>query len=112
MTSEIRQYGPGKFDTVLDQYVYQVSLDGGCDDEISASDSGDNWYGMMRGGFSIFRDHDPFLDRLNSAEREQLTSSAGVLLCEETNGFVSVGYFKTDSELDTAWNEIQRLYPD
>jgi hypothetical protein len=32
----IRPYGPGKFDTMLDAYVYDVSLDGGCDDEVGS----------------------------------------------------------------------------
>ena len=110
MESEIRSYGPGKFDTVMDQYVYQVSLDGGCDDEISSLAWGDNWYGMMRNGSTIFRDHDPFLDRLNEPEQEKLTSAAGVILCETSDGFITVDYFATDAELDTAWEGIEQLY--
>lgn len=36
-TDGIRPYGPGKFDTILDAYVYSVSCDGGCDDECGDS---------------------------------------------------------------------------
>jgi len=73
MTNDIRPYGPGKFNTILDSYVYSVSLDGGCDEEESNSDAG-IWYGLMRNGRTIFRDHDPLLETLNSAEQEKLTS--------------------------------------
>jgi hypothetical protein len=103
----IRPYGPGKFNTVLDSYVYSVSLDGGCDAE-----TGDaqylGWYGIMRNGRTIFRDHDPFLEPLNDEEKEQLTSSAGVILREDSQGFVYVTYYATDAELDAAWAQIEK----
>ena len=104
-TKKIRPYGPGKFSTILDSYVYGVSLDGGCDDEESNSDAG-IWYGLMRNGRTIFRDHDPFLDSLNGAEREQLTSSAGVILYQDSNGFVYVSYYATDDELNAEWAKV------
>jgi len=102
----IRPYGPGKFNTILDSYVYSVSLDGGCDEEEgSVSESGE-WFGIMRNGRTIFRDHDPLLETLNTAEQERLTSSAGVILREDSNGFVSVDYYDTDEALEVAWSQI------
>ena len=103
MTDTIRPYGPGKFSTILDEYVYQVSLDGGCDEEIGSVDEG-GWFGLMRSGRTIFRDHDPLLETLNEAEREKLTSCAGVILSEDSNGFVYVDYYETEADLDAAWN--------
>lgn len=100
MDEGIRPYGPGKFSTVLDQYVYTVSLDGGADEEESAGD-GEGWYGLMRNGRTIFRDHDPMLETLNEAEQEQLTGCAGVILHEDSQGFVYVDYYETDRELST-----------
>lgn len=50
----IRSYGPGKFDTILDAYVYDVSLNG-ADDECGESDSF-GWFGMMKNGQTIFKD--------------------------------------------------------
>ena len=105
MTDTIRPYGPGKFSTILDSYVYQVSLDGGCDEEIGSVDEG-GWFGLMRNGSTIFRDHDPLLETLNDAEREKLTSCAGVILSEDSCCFVYVGYYDTDAELDAAWEHI------
>jgi hypothetical protein len=64
----IRPYGPGKFSTVLDSYVYQVTLDGACDEE-TGNTNGGSWYGLMRHGRTIFRDQDPFLETLNEDER-------------------------------------------
>jgi hypothetical protein len=101
----IRPYGPGKFSTILDSYVYSVSLDGGCDEETGDANCG-GCYGMMRNGRTIFRDHDPSLESLNEDEREALTSSAGVILSESSDGFVYVRYFATDAELDAAWSRI------
>jgi hypothetical protein len=103
--SNIRKYGPGKFNTILDSYVYGVSVDGGCDEEFS-HEYGGGWYGMMRHGRTIFRDHDPFLEPLNDAEREQLTECAGVILYEDSQGFVYVDYYDTDEELQNAWHKI------
>jgi hypothetical protein len=106
MTNIIRPYGPGKFSTILDSYVYSVSLDGGCDEEQGSVSECGAWYGIMRNGFTIFRDHDPMLETLNTAEQDQLTSSAGVILREDSNGFVSVDYYDTDESLETAWSQI------
>lgn len=95
----IRPYGPGKFDTLLDAYLYNVSLDG-CDEEIGdATETG--WYGMMRGPF----EYDPEYGELNGAERECL-GLAGVILCEGSTGFVTVDYYETEKELKQAWGLV------
>jgi hypothetical protein len=103
----IRPYGPGKFSTILDSYVYSVSLDGGCDEEAGDSSEG-CWYGLMRNGRTIFRDHDPMLESLNDDEREKLTSCAGVILSEDSQGFVYVTYYNTTAELDAAWRQVEQ----
>jgi hypothetical protein len=100
---EIRTLGPGKFSTVLDRYIYNVSLDGGCDDEVSAFDQ---WYGVMYDGMSIFRDHDPFCEEFNDAEREMLQDSAGAILFENSQGFVYVDLYETRQEIESAWSGI------
>ena len=98
----IRPYGPGKFNTILDSYVWEVSLNGSCDDETGSVDGG-RWYGLMKNGRTIFKDHDPFMETLNSAERDQLTDSAGVIVSEDSYGFVHVEYFEAEGELMAAW---------
>ena len=110
MSDEIRPYGTGKFDTMLDAYVYAVSLDGGTDAECGSVHETGHWYGLMRHGHTIFRDHDPFQEPLNDAERDLLLSSAGCILSEDSQGFVSVEYFDTAAELDDAWAEIEAAH--
>lgn len=66
------------------------------------------WHGMMRHGRTIFPDHDPSLKTLNEEEKETLTSCAGVILSEDSNGFVYVKYFDAMSELDEAWAKIEQ----
>ena len=105
MEDTIRPYGAGKFNTILDSYVYQVSLDGGCDEEIGSVDEA-GWFGLMRNGRTIFRDHDPLLETLNEAEQEKLTSCSGVILSEDSCGFVYVDYYENEAELDAAWDRV------
>lgn len=108
----IRPYGPGKFNTILDAYVYSVSLDGGCDSEAGDVSEYGEWYGLMRNGRTIFRDNDPFLEPLNDEEREHLTSSAGVIIREDSQGFVFVNYFDSEENLDKKWAEIEKQFAD
>jgi hypothetical protein len=102
----IRPYGPGKFNTILDSYVYSVSLDGGCDEEEGSISECGEWFGIMRNGRTIFRDHDPMLETLNEDEQEQLTASAGVVLREDSQGFVTVTYYDNTDALELAWSQI------
>jgi len=104
----IRPYGPGKFFTILDAYVYSVSLDGGADEETATVNG--SWYGLMRHGQTIFKDHDPGLESLNEEEREQLTSAAGVIISENSDGFVQVSYFDEKEKLEASWAAIQAEY--
>jgi hypothetical protein len=60
----------------------------------------------MRHGRTIFRDHDPFLETLNEDEQKQLTECAGVVVTENSQGFVSVHYYDTTKQLDDAWASI------
>lgn len=107
----VRPYGPGKFDTLLDAYVYEVSLGGCCDEEIDSETGCGTYYALMRGGRSIFRDHDPDLETLNECEKELLTGCAGVILSEDSNGFVYAKYYDTEEQLDAEWCEIQENFP-
>jgi hypothetical protein len=102
----IRPYGPGKFSTILDSYVYDVSLNGMTDDECGSVDENGEWFGLMKNGLSIFKDHDPLLETLNESEQEKLTSCAGVILREDSSGFVTVDYFDTIQERDEEWKAI------
>ena len=109
----IRRYGPGKFDTILDSYVYQVSMDGCLDEETGESET-TGWYGIMQ------EDSDGSLataiakaayeggETLTLGETEMiLRDFAGVILSEDSQGFVSVEYFETKAALHKAWRRIE-----
>ncbi len=100
----IRPYGPGKFSTWLDAYVYDVSLDGGAEEETHL---GGSWFGLMRHGSTIFKDHDPLCEALTVTERETLTACAGVILREDSDGFVAVTYYDTKEDMDRDWSAIE-----
>ena len=104
----IRPYGPGKFDTILDSYVYGVTLNGGTDAEFSSASG--SWFGLLRHGRTIFQDHDPFLETLNDEERDKLTSAAGVIVREDSDGFVGVSYYHNEPALDAAWQQLEDEY--
>jgi len=96
-----------KFDSKLDEYVYAVSLDGMCDDEIGSSSEGPAWYGLMIHGHTIFQDHDPCLETLCDSDQVKLTDCAGVIIRESTDGFVYVTYYDTQKELESEWERLE-----
>ena len=108
MDDTIRPYGPGKFNTILDAYVHSVSMDGCCAECGSVSETG-RWYGMIAGSLSLSHadKRDGAYFQLNSAERDALRKCAGVILTECDQGFVDVEYYETETELHTAWDEIE-----
>lgn len=113
----IRSYGPGKFDTILDSFVYSMSLDGGADEEIGESESF-GWYGLLRGPFT-----DEDVDRLNEIAAEQkddpltdeeeemlLGSKGGAIMSEVSTGLVHIEYFDTEKGAKDAWEEVAAEY--
>lgn len=107
MCDEVRTLGPGKFSTVPDEYVWQVSLDsGGCDEELSMGE-GMGWAGLFRNGRTVFKDHDPGLEELNEAERALIQGAAIIILREDEQGFASVSYYEDEEEGVEAWEEVE-----
>jgi hypothetical protein len=110
LTEGIRPYGPGKFDSKLDEYVYQASLDGGPDEELGSCQEIGIWYGLMKPGHTIFRDNDPLYEELTDTESSVLIDCAGVIISENSSGFVGVEYYETDEELQADWSDLLRCY--
>lgn len=105
MDNGIRNYGPGKFDTMLDAYVYKLSLHG-CDDECGESDT-TGWHGILRGiqVDGAFCDVGASAD-VNEDEKQFLREhSAGAIVSEDSQGFVTVEYFDNEDKREKAWSE-------
>ena len=113
MNVTIRSYGPGKFDTLLDSFLYELSTEG-VDEELSTEGWG--WQGLLLfddqledevAGIAVMRKQP-----LTPKERGLLRPSAGAILTESENGFVSVHYFSGEPELKQAWRELLEEYED
>lgn len=98
----IRRYGPGKFNTILDSYVHQMLLDG-CDEEVGSVDETGRWYGLMRGPFEYSAMD---LITLNKQESSFLLDSTGVIVSEDSQGFVDVDYFDPTEDIESVWDDI------
>jgi len=106
----IRSYGPGKFDNIIDSYVYALSGEGWTTEEVG--DVGDfGWYGWFELGPEALKRTEEIAaderDRLDPEERELIRESYGVILSEDEQGFVSVDYFDTEKELKRRWAKIE-----
>lgn len=101
----IRGYGPGKFDTIIDSYLYTASLDGLGED---CSDENGTWAGLMLG--NLYKAvHTIALEEngtLTSEEAEFLRSHAGAVLVENSQGFVSVDWYELAEEAQEVFEEI------
>jgi hypothetical protein len=73
-----------KFNCQADEDLYEISLDGGLNEECGSVTEYGTWYGMMR-------TYDEY---------------AGVILIEDSQGFVDVMRFDTDKQLDFYWQGI------
>jgi hypothetical protein len=106
-SKHLRPYGPGKFDTMLDVAVYKLSLDGA--DEEAGDVSVGEYAALMRDGEAMSDaigddpDADVTMDELAYLHVE---GRAGVILTENSQGFVGVHYFRKKEDLEDVWNEI------
>lgn len=101
----IRPYGPGKFNTILDSYVYSMSLDG-TDEELGESDSF-GWYGMLTGPITP---RNAMMPKLNSAELTLLATCAGIILSENSQGFVTVEYYDDLETFNKEWTGLEKAW--
>lgn len=110
----IRPYGPGKFNSIIDSYVYELFNEGWGDEELGdAQDFG--WYAKATGENGFLLDHDAIpriarehKDKLTDEERRKLDDTDGVIISEDSNGFVTVEYFQLKSHVWRVWKQIQK----
>ena len=105
----IRSYGPGKYYTVLDSYAYEMTLDGGADEE-STYGEGNGWYGLVwidKGAKKRVREiAKENEDELTEEEDELLDDSVAVILFERSDGIVEADWFDTKKEAEKAWANV------
>lgn len=110
----IRRSGSSKFGSVIDELFWQLSLDGGPDEELGESESF-GWYGKMAISPSIIADldrtaGDAGVEPLNEAEKEYISNHAGAIISEDSQGFVDAVFFKTNREFEGEWRALEKEY--
>lgn len=99
-----RSYGPGKYDTELDSYVHELTLDTSWLNE-EMGDVQCLWAGRIDG--AILPEHCcKNWDSLTSEEERTLADMAGCILTENSQGFVSVVYCDTSEQLRAIWQDL------
>lgn len=105
----IRKYGPGKFDKHVDQFVYDLCLNGGCD-ELGDVETF-NHYSLVDLGKTGLKEVAAIAkengDHLTLEESRLLRRSSGAIVEVTSQGFVYVTYFDSKHALDKAWKKLE-----
>jgi hypothetical protein len=106
----IRSYGPGKFFDIIDSYAYEITLDGGADEEVSLGE-GNGWYGFMEidEAFAdrvheIAKEH---RDQLTDEEQDLLDESKAIIFFERSDGIVEATWYDDLKEAQEDWAKIE-----
>jgi hypothetical protein len=109
-----KSVNPGKFDSTMDALIYDLSTEG-VDEECGDSSEGPAWYGLMR-GISLAdlvraaKQSNEDFEKVAEDEEDYIldvVQSSGVIVSEDSQGFVGVSVYETDEELTAAWDEKQ-----
>jgi CO dehydrogenase/acetyl-CoA synthase beta subunit len=105
----IRSYGPGKFYTLLDSFAFEMTLNGGVDEEASYGEGG-GWYGLVwindDAREQICEIAKEEKDPLTEEEQDLLDESLAVIFFERSDGIVEADWFDSKKEAEQAWAEI------
>lgn len=108
----IRSYGPGKHNTILDSYIYELTMDGGCEEMGSVDEL--NHFALVHLGRDGLKDVARVAreqgGKLTLEEARLVRRSYGAIVETNDQGFVNVGYYKTKAKLDKEWKKIEREY--
>ena len=106
----IRSYGPGKYNTVIDSYAYELTLDGGADEEATYPSEGSGWFGLLwvdpdtrRAIREVAREDTGALTR---EEEELLARTVAIILFERSDGIVEADWFDDKREAEEEWANI------
>jgi len=112
--SMFRRYGPGKFDTLFDSWVYNVSLDGGPDEELGDVSEIGEWHGLMwldsPDAKQAIRDEAKGAGNtpLTPEEEEELQKTAAVIISEDDQGSVNVSDYMSRKTAKEDWQRIEK----
>jgi hypothetical protein len=107
-----RSYGPGKFDSMVDSFLWSAALDGSWEDEQVGESEGFGYYSLVVGDIAAMAEHgaEETGDDITPDERDELKGTAAVIMSENSQGFVGVDYFDTEKDARKAWADIEEAY--
>lgn len=108
-----RQYGPGKFGTYIDSWIYELSNEGGSSDVIEVNPgTGSGSYWMIEFGAvdaeeitRIAQEQDEMTP--TPEELSEVAAGKAAILYESSDGFVDVESYDTVSEAQTEWKKVE-----
>lgn len=102
-----RSYGPGKFDSMVDSFLWDASLDGWTDEEAGEAD-GAGYYALFVGDVLDMATTGASAhgESLTDGERAELKDTKAIILSEDSQGFVGVEYFDKAADARAKWKEI------
>lgn len=112
MSRGIRGYGPGKFNTIIDSLVYEMTT-AGMGDESCGDVSEVGFYAekVTLGDKDALKAVEDFAkeggEELTPEEKSLIEESVGAIVVENEQGFVSVDYYDDEKELEKDWAEIE-----
>ena len=103
---QIRPYGPGRFATMVDAYIYELAQEG-FTDEFTTNDGA--WVGLLKATARtpLFDPDFSAKTSLNDVEQRFLRPKAGVIMEESPAGAVTMDYFDRIEDLEAAWEALK-----
>lgn len=109
----IRSYGPGKFHNVIDEYVYEIVMNGFGDDSLSYEDAGGG-YDLVtfdKGTADTIRkfaeEND---DELTEEEEDLIEETAAVILFTRSDGIIEATWFKSEQKAERTWAKLEEEF--
>lgn len=98
-----------KFPDGIASLFWAMSLDGGADREAGDSSEQGRWYGLIQGPWTTkeliaYAETD---EEYEIADTTHVRSAAGIILTEDSQGFVDYELFHSQKQMDRVWDEIE-----
>jgi hypothetical protein len=109
------QKRPGKFERsgASGELFHAIMLEGFSDGQISFGEDGSG-ADLFRGPFDLDKFAESWPEevaRLNSVDRNEITSAAGVIVFTDSQGFVDVNLYDTEHDLERSWQSVFEQSP-
>jgi hypothetical protein len=106
----LRAYGHGKFNTLLDSYIYDCACDGTWGELAGDSETSGSYASVELGPHAVRLIREKAKsngDKLNAAEEHKIRSSYGAICREGSQGFVDCSYYRTKKAFKQAWDKVE-----